>query len=502
MSRHKFFHSKFAFFISPVATLSMPRAANPQAPANPVPIDFSHAGYQAGGTLPNVKAVLAVKPSGGDDTALIQGALDRVAARPAGTDGFRGAVLLASGRFQIKGQLRMDKSGVVLRGSGAGTVLVASGISRRTLLVVGADRDPSLEAATAVDQDAPAGSTRLHLASLTGLHVGNHIVVRRPSTLDWITAMGMTNLPGTFAAQRLDWHPGSHDLVWDRTIASFDEQSSTVTLDAPITTAIESKYGGGTLSRVNGDTPPNHIGIENLTLDSSFDSTRPKDEDHSWIAILLDHVEDAWVRSVTARHFVASAVRVNLRGRRITVEDGRFEAPVSEEGGYRRQSFLLYGQQVLVYRCHSEDGMNDFASGMLAGGPNVFLDCDATGSLEASGAFEGWSSGVLYEQVHVPGVRLQLLLDFSRAQGAGWTAANSLVWNSIAKSIDVLGPAGAPNFAVTSPKPLYAAELAARTGAHLDGPPHPCPPSPRRIFPSFALLTASLLSKPHRSITQ
>ena len=118
---------------------------NPQAPVSPVPIDFSYAGYQAGAVVPQVKAVLAVKPSGGDDTALIQGALDQVASRPVGTNGFRGAVLLANGRFQIKGQLRMDKSGVILRGSGAGTVLVASGISRRTLIVVGADQDPTLD---------------------------------------------------------------------------------------------------------------------------------------------------------------------------------------------------------------------------------------------------------------------------------------------------------------------------------------------------------------------
>jgi hypothetical protein len=178
-----------------------------------------------------------------------------------------------------------------------------------------------------------------------------------------------------------------------------NSQTNDVEVDAPITTAIESKYGGGVVARVQGDAVPERIGVEGMVLESSYDASRPKDEEHSWIAILLDNVQDGWVRDVTARHFVGSAVRVNLRGRRITVEDCRSEAPVSEEGGYRRQSFLVYGQQVLVHRCHSEAGMNDFAVGMLAGGPNVFLDCDATGSLGASGSFEGWSSGVLYEQV-------------------------------------------------------------------------------------------------------
>jgi hypothetical protein len=453
------------------ALVSVALSPAPDAsPQSPVPIDFSFAGYEAGRAVPFVKAVLVVKPSGGDDTALLQGALDRVALMPVGDDGFRGAVLLSSGRFRVKGQLHMSVSGVVLRGAGAdanGTVVVAEGIGRRTLIEVGAETIAALDSAIAVQDDVPAGGKTLHLASTGGLTVGDHVVVRRPSTPEWIGAIAMTNLPGTFANQRLDWKPGSHDLVWDRTIASVNAQVNQVELDAPITTALESKYGGGSVARVRDNATPEHIGVEGMILESSYDGGRPKDEEHSWIAILLDNVQDAWVRNVTARHFVSSAVRVNLRGRRITVENCRSEAPVSEEGGYRRQAFLVYGQQVLVYRCHSEAGMNDFASGMLAGGPNVFLDCDAIGSLGASGSFEGWSSGVLYEQVRVPASRIQLLLDFSRAQGGGWTAANSLIWNSTALTVDAFGPPGAPNFVVNSAEPLYERQLTERTGAHI-----------------------------------
>jgi hypothetical protein len=288
--------------------------------------------------------------------------------------------------------------------------------------------------------------------SVAGLNVDDHVVVRRPSTDEWIGAIGMSGLPGRFANQRLEWQPGSHDLVWDRTITAINAQTSQVEIDAPVTTAMEQRYGGGTLARVSENTAPDHIGIESLALESSYDATRPKVEEHSWIAILLDHVEDAWVRDVTAQHFVSSAVRVNLRGRRVTVSDCRSEAPISEGGGYRRQSFLLYGQQVLVVRCHSEASMNDFTSGMLAGGPNVFLDCDGKASLEASGAFEGWASGVLYENVHVPNARPQLLYDFSRAPGAGWTAANFIIWNSTAQSVDTIGPPDARNFVVNSPR--------------------------------------------------
>jgi hypothetical protein len=456
-----------------LCALAAAGAAAQPAPKSPVGIDFSYAGYHGDGhALPAVKAVLVVKPTGGDDTALIQGAIDRVAARSVGADGFRGAVLLASGRFHVKGQLRIAASGVVLRGMGAGTggtVIVAEGISRRTLIEVGGKTDPQLAKAVSVTADAAAGSTVFTLAAVDGFKAGDHVVVRRPSTEEWIGAIGMTGLPGTFANTRLDWRPGSHDLIWDRVVVAVDAAKNTITLDAPITTALEQKYGGGTVARVEADAPPTQIGIENLAIESAYDHSFAKDEDHAWIAILLDHVEDAWVLNVTARHFVASAVRVNWRGRRITVEDYRNEAPVGEEGGYRRQGFVVDGQQVLIRRAWSEQGTNDFASGILAAGPNVFLDCRAEHSLGASGAFEGWASGVLYERVHVPEARLQLLLDFGRAQGAGWTAANSVVWNSEAKSIEVLGPPNAPNFAVTSPASLYESELAVRTGAHLEG---------------------------------
>jgi len=456
---------------------------------SPVPIDFSFAGYGAGRPIPWVTSVLTVKPSGGDDTELLQNALDRIAANPIGNDGFRGALLLAPGRFHVKGQLHLRVGGVVLRGSGTGanrTEIVAEGVDRRTLLVVGAEKDPAIGPAMQINMDAPAGAQELHLATVGDLKPGDRMVIRRPSTAQWISAISMSGLPGTFANQRLDWKPGSHDLVWDRVVTAIGPQANTVEVDAPITTALDMQYGGGTLARVTGESLPSHIGIENLILTSQYDPSRLKDEDHSWIAILMDHVEDSWVRNVTARHFVASAVRVNLRGRRITVENCSFADPVSEEGGYRRQAFLIYGQQVLVYRCRSEKGMNDFASGMLAGGPNVFLECNASHSLEASGAFEGWSSGVLYEKVHIPDARLQLILDFSRAQGAGWTAANSLIWNSEAQSLDAIGPPGAQNFVVSSKQSLYESELAARTGRRLgaDQPQHLVDP---RKLPEFTV---------------
>jgi hypothetical protein len=130
----------------------------------------------------------------------------------------------------------------------------------------------------------------------------------------------MNGNPGSFANQRIDWTPGSRNLVWDRTVVSIDSALKRVTVDAPITTALESRYGGGTVALVTGGRPIENVGVENLTLDSEFAAGNPRDEEHSWIAVALDRVEDAWVRDVTARHFAGSAVRAGPHARRVTIK--------------------------------------------------------------------------------------------------------------------------------------------------------------------------------------
>ena len=280
-----------------------------QAPKNPVGIDFSYAGYQAGARdIPFIPAVLSVQPTGGDDTALLQSAVDHVAALPIDANGFRGAVLLRPGRFRIRGQIHLNAGGIVLRGSGSGangTALVAEGLDRRTLIQAGGSDAPALSPALDITDDTiEAGSRKLHLANTAGLDVGSRIVIRRPSTAAWIKAHGMSGLLGTFADQRLDWKPGSHDLLWDRTVTAIDASSGEIEFDAPITFRMERPDGAGIVSAVQSKAPLVSIGIEDLVLDSTYDSGNPKDEEHRWIAIALDHVEDAWVRSVTARHLL------------------------------------------------------------------------------------------------------------------------------------------------------------------------------------------------------
>ncbi len=105
-------------------------------------MDFSHAGYKGGGVrIPDVRVARTVKPAAGDNTAQIQAAIDEVSKRAPDANGFRGAVLLEQGTYDVAANLRIAASGVVLRGSGSGvngTVLRVTGAPHRVFTVGGA----------------------------------------------------------------------------------------------------------------------------------------------------------------------------------------------------------------------------------------------------------------------------------------------------------------------------------------------------------------------------
>ncbi|MDP3915187.1 MAG: DUF6298 domain-containing protein [Bacteroidota bacterium] len=431
-------------------------------------IDFSCAGYEGGVVLPQVGTEIFVKPSGGDDFKLLQSAIDYIGKLPLDSSGFRGTLQLSEGQFRISGNLNLDKSGIVIRGSNKEkkTILIATGINRRTLIEIKPKIPSKLSHLVSVtDSMVPAGSKILTVQNLDDFTVGDNIVINRPSTREWISDIGMDKKEGTFGDRRgLKWSVGSKNLVWDRVITSIDTVQKQITIDAPITTSLESIYGGGAVQKIIQDERINHVGIENLELKSDYDRNNKHDEEHSWIAIAINDATDCWVSGVTARHFVSSMVYVGHHGKRISILNCRSEEPVSEAAGFRRQSFWVEGQQVLVQNCTADSGMNDFAIGLCAGGPNVFLNCTASNALGASGASESWSSGTLYENVKIEGSGLRLTYDFERAQGGGWTAVNSVVWNCMAEDIAVSGPYCAPNIVVNADSSLYFNQLQKKLG--------------------------------------
>ena len=426
------------------------RLAYATDPAGSRIIDFSHAGYGGGGeALPDASARIVVPAGHGRDRQRIQAAIDLVSAMPPDASGVRGAVVLERGTYDIDTSLRIGASGVILRGSGPsedGTVLVAAGTSRRSLFLLAGRNDRRQMAGSArriADQYVPSGATAFNVDDASGLTVGSRIIVRRPSTKEWIGLLGMDLFQGWRPENRLHWQAGSRDIEWDRVITALD--GARLTIDAPLTTALDAKYGGGSVAPYEFPGRISRVGLENVRLVSAYDTSRPMDEDHAWDAITIDAVENAWVRNITVAHFAGSAVNIGPDALRVTVEDVEASAPVSEPGGYRRRVFYTDGQLTLFRRCRSESGLHDFAAGFAAAGPNVFLESSARDALDFSGPLGSWSSGVLYDNVIIRGDAIRLTNRGIADQGAGWSAANSVVWNSEATDIEVQSPPGAVN---------------------------------------------------------
>jgi hypothetical protein len=447
--------------------------------------DFSYCGFANGDRpIPIVPIRVVVSPLAGDNTSRIQQALDYVASLSLDTNGFRGAVLLLKGRYEVSGSLNFSVSGVVLRGQGmdeTGTVLIASGVDRRTLIrVTGKNDRVSSKTCEIKDDYVPVGATTFHVAEQKGVKPGQTVVISRPSAQAWIERLGMTEFGGGTGDWRLVWKPGSRDIQWDRTIKSID--GDLITVDVPITTAIEKIFGGGHVEAYSWSRRVENVGIENLRCESSYDTANPKDENHSWFAVTMENAQNCWVRQLTALHFAGSMVALYETCKSITVQDCLSLAPASEEGGYRRHTFFTMGQLTLFLRCHAEHGRHDFSVGHCAAGPNAFVQCDSTAALADSGPIESWASGVLYDGVTVDGNGLSLAHRGPSPEGAGWSAANSVLWQCSAASIRCANPPMARNWAFgcwaefegdglwrssnefVKPESLYLAQLSDRLG--------------------------------------
>jgi hypothetical protein len=423
----------------------------PDSLGNRIP-DFSYSGYRASETpIPDVAIRIVVPPVDGDATEWIQTALDRIAQLPVDKNGFRGTVLLQGGDYRVEGQLRIAASGIVLRGSGVdegGTRLIAVGKDRRTLIQVEGrnDRRPAGDTLLVADTYVPVGAMELTVADGHTLKTGDRITLMRPSTRAWIDALGTAHFGGGLTS--LGWKPGDYNIYWDRTLLSV--VGNRLTLDAPITTALDQSFGGGYVIPYTWPGRIADVGIENMQCLSQYDTQNAKDEEHAWIAVGIANAMDVWVRNMTFQHFAGSAVMVLETARRITVENCKSLDPVSEIGGQRRNTFFTMGQQCLFQRLYSEYGYHDFALGYCTPGPNAFVECYAYLPYSFSGPISSWASGVLFDIVNSEGNALRYANLGQNHQGAGWNAANSVFWQCSPSYMDCFAPPTAMNWAFGS----------------------------------------------------
>jgi hypothetical protein len=419
-------------------------------------LDYSNSGYMGGGVpLPDVRAAIVIHPGEGDDSGRIQAAIDYVSSLPVGSNGFRGAVVLGKGQFELSKTLYMNTSGIVLRGQGdsdEGTVLHATGKGKRAILEVGKNAAAPIidesSAVTITDLYVPVGSRTFHVHDASGFRVGDTVMVRRHADTTWIHDIHMDQIVEREDTQQ--WSPFVQNM--DRVITQIE--GNQITIDAPIVNAIEMMYGEGKLLKYSDVGRLEQIGIENLKVTVEFDpsivsthsdgTTYLSDEDKADTFVNLNKVKNAWVRNIAGHHLAYQLVYTGRESKWITIQDSSMENMISQITGSRRYPFHYSGQLALGQRLKIDGARHAFIVNSRVIGPNVFLDSRSTNDYNRSEPHHRWSVGGLFDQVEGD---MNAIDRANYGTGHGWAGANYVFWNSKG-SITVQKPPTAQNYAI------------------------------------------------------
>ncbi len=457
------------------------------AEGNRVP-DFSHAGYRGGETLPKVPVVLTITPLEGDDTARIQAALDAAGARTPDARGFRGAVLLTAGEYQISGTLRVRASGVVLRGAGDGedlatsTILRRSGTSQEPVVILGAgtatggraiiQRDGSRGEASVTDAVVPIGATALSVDQPGLFASGDDVVVFHPATAKWIAAV---DGGGTFDDP--DWQVGEMPIALARTVARV--KGNTLTLDAPTFTQLDASLSPSTVYHRDRSGVIENVGLEDLRID--IETASPTSETHAEDAVRFLQVEHAWASGVTALHFWHAGFSVQ-NSRYVTVQDSEALEPHSEITGERRYNFEVERSQLVLFqRNRATEARHAYVgNGETLDSGIVFLDNVSQDASTSSEAHQTWGTGFLWDNHTELGStgnswvarRIHMGNRGSYGTSHGWSCAGCVAWNADMNGAPLIveKPPTAQNYAIGTQGPaLDSGPFVGNTGAFIEG---------------------------------
>ncbi len=398
--------------------------------------DFSGVGYQnSEKPIPMVPVVKTVTAVAGDNVANVQSAINEVASMPL-VNGFRGAILFKAGTYEMSTTIKVTASGIVLRGEGQTTIFKATGTVQYDLLtIVGASGKSDLTSTQKqiTDSFVPVGSKSVTVQSGHTFAVGNWVHLRREPNEAWIHMLGMDTL-SKIDPLATNWTASSYKISYERRITNV--QGNVLTFDAPVMDIIDPVYANGFVLKFTSARISN-CGVENLKMTSTYTSST--DELHGWNAILIDNVENCWVKKVSAYSFGYSCVNVSDGAAFVTVDSCSMLDPISILTGGRRYSFNVDGQRSLVQNCTTRNGRHDYVDGSRTPGPNVFYNSTSTLEHADIGPHHRWSTGILIDNVTTDGqIRVQDRAD--SGSGHGWSGAQIMFWNCTSPDFVVQDP--------------------------------------------------------------
>ena len=425
--------------------------------------DFSYVGYKNGEeALPNVAVVRQISPVAGDNTAHIQAAIDEVEALSLNANGHRGALLLSPGEYSVSGELIINSSGVVLRGSGDGedaalnTIIIGAGNipDERTLIRIGTNNKSGFGGQVAgtrqdiVSPYIPAGSRTIEVADASVYNIGDNIIIKHPSTAAWIEAVDNGGV-GTDAP----WEPNTINLVFNRHITNIE--GNKIQVATPIYDVLDRSLSQSYVYTYNGNSQLKECGIENLRI--FVESSGVTGRDHVKVGINMIGVDNSWVQGVTILRVSDQGVKFD-EATRCSVIDTKvldMHGPIS--GGWRYNFEVTdFCNNILFENCVASNGRHTFvANGASDVNGIVFTNCSSSGDYTRSESHRRWGQGILWDNItwtntNTTGGILGLHNRGSYGTGHGWTVTNGVAWNINAPSnqIAIQKPPIGQNYAV------------------------------------------------------
>ena len=442
----------------------------PDEKGNIIP-DFSRVGYYGGDKeIPDVAVIKTIEPAAeGTSEAIIQSAIDELSKKPINKDGFRGTILLKKGTYKIPENIRIETSGIVLRGEGDnsnGTRLVAQSKKQVSLISVSGKGNITGIKNTRVkitDEYVPVGSFSFTVSSASGFNKGDKIILFRPGSDQWIKDLKMDQIEDRGGTKQ--WEAKEYNLQFERVITKIE--GNKLFIDNPVVLAMQTKYGGGEIYKYSFDGRISHVGIENIYFESEFESDTA--ENHAWNAITFNRIEQGWIRNVTAKYFGFSCVNLESLSKNISVLNSNCSDHKSVITGSRRYSFNNNGQLNLFMNCKAADGRHDYVTGARTNGPNVFYNCTAAKTHADIGPHHRWSSGTLYDNVTTDG-EINIQDRGNWGSGHGWAGVTQVAWNCTVKRASVQSPwASGKNYCIGLKGEKYEGRLKGRPDAEWEG---------------------------------
>ncbi|MGC4102931.1 hypothetical protein [Ferruginibacter sp.] len=408
----------------------------PDSMCNTIP-DFSRVGYYRGdAAIPRVPVVKTVTATGNNDELAIQAAIDELSKMSLNKEGFRGTVLLKKGLYKINGTIRINASGIVLRGEGNETKLIAVGNSQHSLIAVsgtGSVKELPSTRKKITDSYVPTGAKSFTLNSVEGLKAGDAIILLRPGTDQWINDLQMNKIVPKEDTKQ--WTAAEYDLSFERIITKIS--GNTIYIDNPVVMQMETKYGGGEIYKYSFEGRISKCAVEDLYMESEFASDTA--ENHGWDAISFNRIENGWIKNVTSRYFGYSCVNLGNFSKWITVDSCNCFDAKSQIIGGRRYSFNNDGQMNLFMNCHATEGRHDYVTGAKVAGPNVFYHCTAKNAHADIGPHHRWAMGTLYDNIVTDG-EINVQDRGNWGTGHGWAGVTQVIWNCTASKAAIQDP--------------------------------------------------------------